>query len=219
MVTTNAQNSSTNKRPRKKPRTMPKTKSHNNLRFQANTVGSAPELKNCDTVSTVSTAGSGAFLAPVAATLINGIAQGTTENQRVGRKVVMKSLLVNFFFTPSAGTLADSFRVLIIYDKQPIGVFPAVTDILVSSSVLSPMNLSYSDRFTVLSNTIINQYTPMQNYLGSIYLKLGLDGLYSSTGALIANINTGAIYIMVADSSGAGADVLTFFSRIRYTDA
>lgn len=190
-----------------------------NLRFQANTVGGSSELKNVDIVGTVSTSGAGNFVAPAAGQLLNGLAQGTTENQRVGRKVVFKSLLFNFFYSDNSLTTADAFRILVVYDKQPIGVFPAITDILATSSVLSPMNLSYSDRFTVLANREINPSTVQTSPLGAFYVKLGLDGIYSSTGALVANINTGAIYVMVASTNSGAIGILNFYSRVRYTDA
>lgn len=45
-------------------------------------------------------------------------------------------------------------RVVIIYDREPTGALPAVLDIFETSSILSNLNLSNSDRFMVLVDSM-----------------------------------------------------------------
>ena len=89
-------------------------------------------------------------------TLINGIATGTDINNRVGRKVIMKSLVFNVNNFPVATTAnalqGIMLRHMIVYDSQPnsAGTVPAVTDILETATTLSPLNLNNRDRFRVI---------------------------------------------------------------------
>lgn len=192
-------------------------KKRQSLKFQTNTLTTGPELKNVDVGGTVSSTVAGLFNNPGAGALLNGVAQGTTENQRVGRKIQMKSLLINWALDNSA-TVGEGFRILVVYDKQPSGGFPLATDILFSTSELSAMQLNNADRFIVLHNEFINQNGTACATIGSFYVKMGLDAVYTSTGALIANMNTGSIYLMFANATTASR-TLNFFSRVRYLDA
>jgi len=91
---------------------------------------------------------------------------GSDFNQRIGRKVVAKSLYVkwrgfpNWTEEPEEYTAQDYYpqtgqRILIVSDSQPNGVLPAATDILQpesdgSLSVLSFVNMNNRDRFKIL---------------------------------------------------------------------
>lgn len=88
--------------------------------------------------------------------LVNGVAQGTDFNQRVGRKSSIKSVLFNGNAFPppviSANSAAGTYmRYVIIYDAQPnSGTLPAGTDIFVNNDPNTVMNLNNRDRFKVL---------------------------------------------------------------------
>jgi len=204
-----------------RPSSMHRKKSHSSLKFQVNTLTSGPELKNIDSSNTVVTGALGVFNSPLvsgAACLLNGTAQGSTENNRIGRKTQMKSLLFNWEYTPNApATTADVFRIFIVYDKQPNGAFPLHTDILQNTLITTGTQLSNADRFITLWNKWYTQNTVNQVSSGSIYIKMGLETVLSGAAGAIANFNTGSIYVMIANTSNA-VGTLTFFSRIRFID-
>ena len=77
------------------------------------------ELKVIDTTGTNQplSAGGGLFL-------LNGVSQGTDFNARVGRKIMVKSILMNINYFPLTtaslnNTLGTYTRFSIIYDTQP----------------------------------------------------------------------------------------------------
>jgi len=93
------------------------------------------------------------------------IQQGPGLSQRIGNKVSLKSLRLRFSLFPTANVSAvpTDTRVMIIYDRQPNGQYPAINDILNSldqTNVLTNPVLSYLattnlnpnnfERFTVL---------------------------------------------------------------------
>ena len=100
------------------------------------------ELKSIDNslivTAPITTAGS--------VTLLNGVATGTDYVNRIGRKVIMKSLLMRVNFYPigstTNGILGENIRYMILVDSQPNGALPSVTDILNNAGPNEPINLS-----------------------------------------------------------------------------
>jgi len=187
------------------------------------TAGSGPvvaERKNIDASATL-TSGLNIWSA---ITLLNGIAQGTAVGQRIGRKTVLKSLLVRWQISTWQGVT----RILVVYDHNPNGALPLIADILTNPGVLginAPNNLGNSDRFLILKD-----FYPGKDFsltmgatasIGdSFFIKLPDGGLQNqwtdATTGTIADVTTGAIYIMSVSISAASPVIFT--SRIRYTD-
>lgn len=189
----------------------------------------SPELKVIDVAQQDQ-----ALVAGGSVTLLNGVATGTDITNRVGRKLNIKSLKigVNVFNQANVSSnlsIGVSCKVSIIYDSQPNGAAPAYTAIYNVAHPLSPLNLNNRDRFKVLwtKNFVVGSYTTSAGSLlatGSPtnstktgYKKCNLPVIFGGTGATIADIQTGAIYICaVADVSlGAAFD---YNSRIRFVD-
>lgn len=166
-----------------------------------------------------------------ALTLLNGIASGVGPDGRLGRRLNMKSLMVRWIHFPQtiAGSFIGDIRILVIYDRNPQGALPAITDILSVDSITGIMNLNNSDRFMVLIDDLPCQTQGRMGSAGSPTLagkyhrKFNLQSQYdeSATGG-IADITCGAIYFMWCASASTGATngtTITFSSRVRYTDA
>lgn len=184
--------------------------------------------------------------------LINGIGAGTDFYQRVGRKVKLASVMLKGHVTlisPGTGATASSesypIRVAIVYDDQPNGSTPVVSDIFqavdaagsaTSSSPYTPVNLNNRDRFTILKDwtmclkPIANTGTAGSYGDGmhgtrdlNFYKKVNFDQIFGTTGSAIAAITTGAIYVVyyqlqAAQANGINATI-RYQSRVRYTDA
>ena len=93
---------------------------------------------------------------------LNLIAQGTAENERIGRKCVIKSIDLIYSLSlyeqdavtkPKEG---DSVRMIVYIDKQANGATASKTDLLESALLHSPYNLSNSGRFIFLMDKIHN---------------------------------------------------------------
>lgn len=95
--------------------------------------------------------------------LLNGIAEGTSFFNRIGRRVAMKSLQISGSIDDNTATgtpVNDSeyLRMLVIYDRQNNGGTPALADILqdvdnagtTTTDAYSGLNMNNSDRFKVL---------------------------------------------------------------------
>lgn len=207
-VNTKGRNQSTKPPPKKRQRPQSQT-----FARQIGAVASttAPEKKNVDGSATITSAAATTWSA---VTLVNGIAQGTTANTRIGRRVTISKLFVRWHVTSTASVA----RWMVVYDHAPNGSLPAITDILTVDSFIGVNNLINNDRFLILHDEIVNQQAASVPVGGKwIYKGQALQQQYTNAAtATIADITTGAIYIMVVGSAASTALGFTF--RTRYTD-
>jgi len=164
-------------------------------------------------------------------TLLNTIAQGSSVNQRVGKKIILKSIQSRGNMTNNGTASANDVAYMIVYDKRPTGALPSITDILVSASANALNNDVNSGRFKIVkrvdevltgntsaaaswqSNMMVGQdWWQSLNNLPVVYKAL-------TTGA-IADIEEGALYLVTIGTSaaGTGAATLTTGFRIRFLD-
>lgn len=165
-------------------------------------------------------------------TLIPTIPQGVSVNQRVGKKILLKSLQIRGQCIPGGATvLAAHCAWMIVYDRRPTGALPAITDVLSSVSASSLTNDANSGRFRILRRwqdviigniTTAGQSTDSSVYVIDEYLKLkGLPMVFKAAGTgAISDIEEGALYLITVGDSVAGAndgDAILGF-RTRFID-
>lgn len=167
--------------------------------------------------------------------LINGVVQGTDYNQRIGRKVVNKSLLFNGNISMASGNNISNAqgtfcRVVVIYDSQPnSGTIPAGTDIFAFNDPNSPMNLNNRDRFKVVIDKRCQVGAFLTSGGGTLatgspndcywskYKKMNMETIFSNTAATLGSISTGSLYVCYV-SDFATTTILDFVTRVRYLD-
>lgn len=181
---------------------------------------SSPEWKNVDTVLT-----DFALVTPAstftAGQLLSGIAAGTGNQTRIGRKVTFRSFQVRFHMGNQAGTgvgaTGSPMRMLVVYDKQPNGALALIGDVLTANDFAGLFNLNNADRFVIIHDHVyqIDSSTPTT---GQFYRKIALDAIYPTGAAGIADINSGSI-VMFLCNTGVTAPVINLQARLRYTDS
>jgi len=191
-----------------------------------------PELKNVDVDGTVAGAnqinlpvGAATWVAPAAATLLNGLVPGTSATTRLGRKVAFTKLVIRYTFQPTTGALftqGGSVRFRVFYDKQSNAAAPATLDVFTTDNFHSNNNLSNEDRFITICDIIEN--LSVQNNLtasGVIKRKLNLETIFNpGVAGTIADIQSGSINIMACQSGTliTNAAQLQYYSRLRFVD-
>lgn len=165
-------------------------------------------------------------------TLLSEVATGTDFTDRIGRKINMKSVYVRGFLSPVDTTTSFCLsRLLIVYDNQPNGAAPAITDILKAATSVAQVNLNNRDRFKILIDKQFplgnNNNTATQAISGSpnvhhvkVFRRLNLIEQFGGTTAAVGSITTGAIWMVtVGDNAAADGGVFKLCTRIRFTDA
>lgn len=189
-----------------------------NILFQMDT-GTRAEKKSLDTASSLAPPLTATFTTPV---LLNGLASGAGTNERVGRKVTIKSVSLRYIHDATGSDPASQIRIAIIYDKQPNGALPGVTDIFNLGNFISHLNLSNSDRFVVIMDEISDSaQSASLNISGKRHVKCNLETIYGAGTNGISAINSGSLMILAANNSDPTIGNVTslFYNvRIRYTD-
>jgi len=164
-------------------------------------------------------------------TLVNGVATGTDFTDRIGRKVCWKSLLVQgHIINEGDPSTTNLCRIMIVYDSQPNGALPALTDVLTAATSTAPLNLNNRDRFRVLmdkrfalgsvSTTATQAVSDRTTALIHKYKKLNLETIFDATTAAIGSIQTGSIFCLTVGTVAAGTTYEFQGSiRLRFNDA
>jgi len=116
---------------------------------------------------------------------------------------------------------------MLVYDRQPNGAFPAITDILYNASAGavvygSGVNMTNKSRFSILRDLRI-ELDP-SNTEGEVfhtYSRCNAETEFGADGGTIGDIRTGALYLVVFTGVLTGAAVITMrnvMTRIRYFD-
>lgn len=184
-------------------------------------LGMTPEKKWVDVASNSSLAVGNSV---VLYSLLNGIASGTTSNTRIGRSVNLSSILFRYFLQFQAtSTGGGPVRILIVYDQQTNGVAPTTLDVLATNDYNSAMNLTNKDRFIILSDTLTPPISVQGDSCvsGTIYRKLNLKQQFNgNTAGNVGDIVSGSIHVIFGQTGtiGTAAPILSYSSRVRYTD-
>jgi len=183
-------------------------------------------------------------------TCINLIQVGSSMFNRIGRKIEMKSVRlcgqINQLAVTRTQLSIDYARVMIIYDRQTNGAFPALADILQdteqsgvnTTNAFSSLNMNNRERFVTIMD---KRFTLPQatNTLGAITLAFPNDVDYpmkidefrklrgltthyraDSNPAVIGDISTGSLLVLSVSLVAAGQDIWEFSwnARLKYVD-
>lgn len=184
--------------------------------YSANQGNHGKELKSIDIAGTsyeCSTTGS--------ITLINGVATGDDYTNRDGRKITMKSIFVRGHFNVGATPTGGAVRWMVVYDKQPNGAAPVITDIIAGANLAGNQNLNNRARFVVLRDVTDRVEATARIAVPTQWFKrCALDVTFSGTTNGIASISTGALWFVTVGTvaTGATSPIVNVSTRVRFWD-
>jgi len=165
-------------------------------------------------------------------TLLNTVPQGTSVNQRVGKKMNLKSLQFRGNLGANSAALVNDVAFMIVYDKRPTGALPAVTDILAFANSNAMNNDANSGRFVFMKrhdDILIGNTSAAASFTDSAvkacdyFLNLkGMPTVYKAAGTgAIGDIEQGALYLVTVGNNAAGTSAAskTGTFRLRFQDA
>jgi len=189
------------------------------------------ELKYVDVYSTATIPATGLF------TLLNGVSQGSDQNERDGNEVTATSVQYRMLFTKNVQRNADDMvRTIIFWDQQPNGAAPTLVDILDTTIITlqsqAPYKRENAKRFKILHDSTL--VIPARVVAGTVAGNTVLVGesfihvkkriplsrtvKYDGTSAAITAIRTNSLYcLQISVSSAAPPDQETGF-RFYYKD-
>lgn len=161
---------------------------------------------------------------------------GSSMFNRIGRRIMMKSVRLRFQIQPILGIARTSFtdlgKIALVYDKQTNGAYPGLADVYQdtdqsganTSTTLSGLNMNNRDRFitimekcitlaggTIAVSGIITNPMPQDQTIMYFdeYRKLNLTTHFRSDSnpAVIGDISNGALYLISFAQLVAGAEI------------
>jgi len=156
--------------------------------------------------------------------------QGVDFEDRTGRETIERSIEIRGFVSAKSGaTAGQSARIMVVYDRSPQGVLPAITDINSGSGIITFPNLRGRKRFLTLFDELIN-IGPADGDKASIPIvwkkSLNIQTVYtnanSGTGyGDIRDIESGAFYLVTIGTieTGLTTCMLNGMARLRFTDS
>lgn len=166
-------------------------------------------------------------------TLLNGIAQGDDYTSRDGRQATMKSVHVRGYVkatNASASVSAYLMRALLVWDNAPNGAAATVAQIMTAETSVSFPLIDNANRFTILRDQQFNIGSLSSLATASwaagdcsaevdMYVKLDELTQFSGTGATIASIQNGALWLVLqSDYNNVGNPQFTLTSRVRFCE-
>lgn len=168
------------------------------------------------------------------------IGAGTGEAQRIGRKITLKSVHMNWqILVPSQVNETflpdgDLLRIIVYLDSQANGTAATVTGILENGNINAFRNLSDSTRFRILSDTtrpinhttfssVVNnsnstRHASLDRWIHfSNHKNINVAIEYSGDGTSIDTIRSNNIGVLLISKTGQTFTTI-LKSRIRFTD-
>lgn len=131
--------------------------------------------------------------------LNDGIAQGDNVNEREGSDIRMVKFELRNTVNVSTTTGQGQVRLLIVKDRAPTGALPAITDVMKTDALTSPLSDTNGGftRFMVIYDRIID-FNDINNE--SVHFdvrrRLGFKAEYNNSGSAIASFKNGPIYAL-----------------------
>lgn len=116
---------------------------------------------------------------------------------------------------------------MLVYDRQPNGAFPAITDILYNQNAgaveyASGVNMTNKSRFSVLRDLRIQlDPTNGESFVFHTWTRCNAEVEFGADGGTVADLRTGALYLVAFTGILTGAGVISLrncMTRIRYFD-
>lgn len=156
--------------------------------------------------------------------------QGVDYNDRTGRETMERSLEVRGFISAKSGaTAGQTARVMIVYDRTPNAVLPAITDINAGSGIITFPNLQNRKRFLTLFDELVT-LSPADGDKSQVPVvwkkSLNIQTIYTNANAGVGfgdirDIESGAFYMVTIGTvaTGTGTCMMNGVVRFRFTDS
>lgn len=159
-------------------------------------------------------------------TEVNCVRQDATVAGRIGNKIVMRSIHVRFSVNINAAANYGCARFMLVYDRQPNGAFPAITDILLDQPAgvardFGGVNIANKSRWLVLRDQVklFDQAQTVMHFM-NWYCKCRLEVEFGGNAGTIADFRTGAVYLVAFYNFVSAGNIAMYLPtcRVRFYD-
>lgn len=160
------------------------------------------------------------------------IARGSGIQQRVGNKILAKSLQIRGVATNNTSAGVNLCSLIVVWDKKPAGSLPGITEVLIAANSLSQNLDTAAKRFRILKRLDFTlegtsaaptgkTSIPIDFYLDLKGRQVTFKEVASPNDGLIGDYEEGAMYLVSVGNvaTGGAADAnLVMSARYRFID-
>lgn len=147
------------------------------------------------------------------------MAQGNGQHQRNGNQVKLKSVLIRVIATRNPSATSSVVRMILFVDKSSNGLTPTITDLLLTSSVTSPLNSNNGKRFRVLADEFfsLSNGSAISNAI-KIYRKLNITSEWETGGATVGDISNNQLWLVYLSDEATNTVSIAGTTNVSYVD-
>lgn len=150
------------------------------------------------------------------------MSQGDARDTREGNKITVRSLAMRF--NVKLGALeADgtSVRLLVVYDRRPLGADAVVTNMLWADDILSLYNTApeYRGRFQFLADRTIQFSAQEGEWNDKFFIRRNFTIEYNGNAGTVADVEKGNFLVVGLSRGNAAAIDIDFSFVFKFTDA
>jgi len=151
-------------------------------------------------------------------TCTNRVAQGTSNNQRIGN--AMTTVLIHYKFNLFANTNnPDTVRIMTILDLAPKGTVPLLGNVFDDpTNNLSSLAPNSTRQYKMLHDKLVDVGGSTQTVSHTFTIRRQKKTRYFGTNSDLASIKNNAIYIIVISVNGQPTECLNYWSSLVYKD-
>lgn len=148
-------------------------------------------------------------------------AGGTSDDDRIGDKITLKSIAMKFQIALSAlEALGTVVRMMLIYDRRSNGADAAVSDVLTGNTIFDAISRDGPSRgrFQVLFDRVVPFDSTQTMWAENYYKKMNLQCVYSGNAGTVADLDKGNFLLITMAKGNAAPINVNFGVRFLFND-
>lgn len=151
---------------------------------------------------------------------LTSVAQGTTDQTRIGNKILLKDIIFRLQFTINTAATATHIRGVLYVDKEFDGAHVASPLPLAALNTEAPLDLDNSKRFVVLKDVDISlSINGNRTYGMKIYKRLNFHTDYDGAGSGVATGKQNQLIFAYLSNESTNTPTMAYYSRVKFYDS
>ena len=149
--------------------------------------------------------------------LMNGIAQGLDQSDRIGRDIRAKLCQFSVVVNKHASATSTRVRIIMIVDQEGSNG-AGWTDVFNANNVLAFRNTDHTKRIRVLANFLITVDDDNPEKSLDVYRKVNFKVKYNTTTSAASAIETNSVRVLMLSDEATNFPNVDLITRFRYVD-
>lgn len=154
---------------------------------------------------------------------MNDCKQGTDEGNRLGDDINMKSMVIQYDVAiDNLMTTTDNVRLVVVKDKQNVGVEPAFASVFLANGVstLKDERSPYARRYKVLKDMRLSlDAGGKRSAIGTIRIPLNFKATYNGNAGDYTDLRENGLFLMLVGAQNTYKSAWNVYWHITFTDS